>query len=433
MKLSTSYNIETIIAPLDVQISEAIMNFQENASNISQHVFQVCGRAVSASELHQLPLGRPAIRLGKRAADLNPSTASISNHNRQYSAPIVTPHHPTAGLTLSGHLRAAAAKEGLVPRASLLPDDLAQIGQKSPMLIDEIKAYMLSTKNFWPSLPNAVCTSNYTLGSNATNSAISARRQQVNSNCFQEPFGLSDINSDLRYRVEIHQLVLKLDFVRSRIDDALAGVEIDWSSNLDQARQTIVAPNLHLNGRLPLSTTTTTTTTSTTSEPIGDESEEDDDSIESGSGDDLNVDSEYSPTEFDNDSESIDDTETDGTTDVADSDHDTNEQNSEISGEESAPSSPVSQNNGDELASSPQPTLDNQDNTIDQIIQTNSLDTQLNLITPPNQAGAQKSGQTSNKLVIDIESNLLFTSTCVMSVALLIVTNFNHILTQQRP
>ena len=37
-RLKTSFNIEHIVSPIHIQISDAIMNFQENGRTISQRV-----------------------------------------------------------------------------------------------------------------------------------------------------------------------------------------------------------------------------------------------------------------------------------------------------------------------------------------------------------------------------------------------------------
>lgn len=45
-RLLSSFNIEMVVEPIDLKISEAIMNFQENSVDISQRVFLGCGKPV---------------------------------------------------------------------------------------------------------------------------------------------------------------------------------------------------------------------------------------------------------------------------------------------------------------------------------------------------------------------------------------------------
>ena len=42
-RLTGTFNIESIITPLDIKISDAIMNFQDSGFKITQRVFDGCG------------------------------------------------------------------------------------------------------------------------------------------------------------------------------------------------------------------------------------------------------------------------------------------------------------------------------------------------------------------------------------------------------
>ena len=43
-RLGRAFNVETIILPLDINISDAIMSFQESGFQITQKVFDACGK-----------------------------------------------------------------------------------------------------------------------------------------------------------------------------------------------------------------------------------------------------------------------------------------------------------------------------------------------------------------------------------------------------
>lgn len=45
-RLLGPFNIEMLVRPINLKISEAIMNFQENSHDVSQRVFTGCGRPV---------------------------------------------------------------------------------------------------------------------------------------------------------------------------------------------------------------------------------------------------------------------------------------------------------------------------------------------------------------------------------------------------
>ncbi|GLD52375.1 glypican-6-like isoform X2 [Lates japonicus] len=43
-RLEGPFNIESVMEPIDVKISEAIMNMQDNSAQVSYRVFQGCGQ-----------------------------------------------------------------------------------------------------------------------------------------------------------------------------------------------------------------------------------------------------------------------------------------------------------------------------------------------------------------------------------------------------
>jgi hypothetical protein len=43
-RLLGPFNIEVVVEPINIKISEAIMNFQENGNQVSEKVFAGCGR-----------------------------------------------------------------------------------------------------------------------------------------------------------------------------------------------------------------------------------------------------------------------------------------------------------------------------------------------------------------------------------------------------
>ncbi|ELK11045.1 Glypican-6 [Pteropus alecto] len=58
-RLEGPFNIELVMDPIDVKISEAIMNMQENSMQVSAKVFQGCGQ----------PKPAPALRSARSAPE----------------------------------------------------------------------------------------------------------------------------------------------------------------------------------------------------------------------------------------------------------------------------------------------------------------------------------------------------------------------------
>lgn len=416
-KLGNNYNIETIIAPLDVQISEAIMNFQENAANISNQVFEYCGKPPTEPQL--APLKPMTNRLAKRATQLITARQYLSppsNHAQTqvlntHSSPAIsipnnrkpTPpndnyrgyhQYTSQASTLAGHLK-LASRDGSHGGSSIYHDDLTPFTQKSPILIDEIKNYMLSTKNFWSLFPTAVCTSNLTLGSNAS----SSMRKQFSNNCFTEQLSMSDINSDLRYRLEFNKLVGDLDSMRAKIEQALTGEEIDWEAH---SRQTISISNTNDKSpnnmivRPPYPSIVTSTTTTTSSPDIFPENPDIDTS------DDYDNDDEF------------------GSGSTGPSEDDDPENTTTEDAEYADPTEPST-------TSTDIPDLEPEFGKDVSLPIDNNIDTSL--ITTPD---AQKSSQSSNKLVIGTESIALLASLIIVAIFIVTCLSFEMRISEQK-
>lgn len=341
------------------------MNFQEGAGNITKSVFTACG----TPKLQQETDAPVSSRLRRSSPD---ATSTVVRHSP--SRIVVAPLKPTLpSMNLGGQLRGI---NGLGPVASILKDDFKRKKSKSPQLIDEVKSFMLSTKNFWSSLPRGVCSSNNTLGL-----FINYTKQPGPNKfaCFQDQFSNTDVNSDLRYRAELQQQINRLDRVRSTIIQALNGVEIDWTSDADQ-RPTMVTPDFD-NARTQSTISSMAITPTTDALENRDEEEDDDSSIvEHGSGEEI-----------------------DEIPDDADTDEETFEVTDEPTSTESIATESIAT---DEANTTPSPANDlsnpsipNMDNTLDNNPLNANDDAQLNLITPPDQLGVHRSSQTSNRLI----------------------------------
>lgn len=402
-KMTTTYNIETIIAPLSLHLSEAIMTFQENGKNISDHLFNTCGKPVISEPLHSSTLkptgisgAQPVRRLVERAANLGPAPAIVSRHNQHISGV-----NQQLGPPQGSHWK-VSHKDILSAGAPL--DDLTQIGQTSPVIIDEIRNYMLSIKYFWHNLPKAVCTHNQTLSANVS-------KIKLTSDCFQDKFTIHDVNSDIRYRNEMQRHINRLEGMKSRIDSAINGVEIDWSMGQPGS----INPGMNNNPIIKPSSLSTTTTTTTTVAPglIEDDEECEEGDSECGeitefSGDGKNDESATNDDlSIDPDTVTEDPEDTDDPRDTSTSDDTTNEDFSEETPTTGYPD--------------PDSEIDRPTTPQDKVI--TNYDITNNWIDSPNQPGAQtKSSQTSSKLVIDERSHLLFASLIIS--ALSFVTHF---------
>lgn len=437
LKLSTSYNIETIIEPLDVQISEAIMNFQENAPNITERVYKICGgpSPPESSSLHGLlhhtqssssassrqAARFPPNRLARRSA--NPINMAV-DYNRRGQQHLTPPQArataPTTSTMLHDNRYKLAGFDSLAQELShrTMDQNLLRAEQKSSILIDEIKKFAASSKVFWSLLPNSVCTSVLGSATNQTTTIGGVGPYKKQTNCYSEHFSVTDINSDIRYRTEILKQANYLDVVRSKIEDALSGVEVIWAPGQQQQQDLQVQANRGVGveisaagGRArplsPMSFSPPTTAAAAAAAPSSDLSTVDDnepgdpETFDAGSGEYENC-TEEDPESCEHESHDTEETESSAGEDETNS--------STSSYMDAPPTTPDSiEQNNNHINQEPSQTGD-------------SDDPALVLITAPNQiAGFQKSSQISYKLVINFESQLLLS--LITFVALLFVTN----------
>uniref|UniRef100_A0A8C9DHF9 Glypican-4 n=1 Tax=Prolemur simus TaxID=1328070 RepID=A0A8C9DHF9_PROSS len=108
-RLEGPFNIESVMDPIDVKISDAIMNMQDNSVQVSQKVFQGCGPPKPATA-------------GRISRDV--SEIAFSARFR--------PHHPEERPTTAA-------------------------GTSLDRLVTDVKEKLKQAKKFWSSLPSNVC------------------------------------------------------------------------------------------------------------------------------------------------------------------------------------------------------------------------------------------------------------------------------------
>lgn len=176
-RLETSFNIESVVGPLDIKISEAIMNFQENGITVSKRLYSFCGKP----------------KRGKRLAINRKPTSDTSS-------------------TL---------------------DNRSPTASKSPLdnFLDSTKKQLKKMKDFWHRLPETVCN----------NSVIPATMDgsaEINNKpCWSQEDGsmqpLTDKGSEMIEKVDfINSQRALLRNVNSKLDAAFRGSDIPEDEDL---------------------------------------------------------------------------------------------------------------------------------------------------------------------------------------------------------
>ncbi|XP_071159085.1 glypican-6-like [Mytilus edulis] len=167
IRLEGPFNIESVVDPIDVKISDAIMILQENSITVRDQIFEGCGKPRTQSS---------GVR-GKRSADNSTVGTPTQDHHGQ---PPITPVRQADGPQenpFGGKLNFGAGE--VVPETGDAaekknPYDQHFVGQYKPpggknvkpttaagtsldRLVRDIKDKVKAAKDFWIQLPYSVC------------------------------------------------------------------------------------------------------------------------------------------------------------------------------------------------------------------------------------------------------------------------------------
>uniref|UniRef100_A0A674N5F6 Glypican 6b n=1 Tax=Takifugu rubripes TaxID=31033 RepID=A0A674N5F6_TAKRU len=118
-RLEGPFNIESVMEPIDVKISEAIMNMQDNSAEVSYRVFQGCGQP--------------------KPAGMTRSTRGVSDVFNARFRPYSPEERPTTA--------AGTSLDRLVRKQS----------QRGCFQVIDIKEKLKMSKKFWSNLPDVLC------------------------------------------------------------------------------------------------------------------------------------------------------------------------------------------------------------------------------------------------------------------------------------
>ncbi|XP_036380800.1 glypican-4-like [Megalops cyprinoides] len=180
-RLEGPFNFESVMDPIDVKISDAIMNMQENSMQVSQKVFQGCGQPKPA------PVGR--------------SRRSIKDQS--YTGRF-RPYSPDARPTTAA-------------------------GTSLDRLVTDVKKRLKQAKKFWSTLPELVCTGEWAApGDECWNGTAKSRYESVvMGNGLANQVSNPDVEVDVtKPDMTIRRQIAVLKEMTSRLKAAHSGNDI---------------------------------------------------------------------------------------------------------------------------------------------------------------------------------------------------------------
>lgn len=188
-RLEGPFNIESVVDPIDVKISEAIMNLQEHSESVSSKVFSGCG---------QPPMG------GRRKRDNNYN--DLMKFSKRVQQPQARPT-TAAGTNLYN-------------------------------LVKDIKKKIDIARNFWNNLPQAVCNqlaAPLKDEDNCWNGLSVAKYQpEVMGDGLYNQNRNPEVEVDVsRQNFIISQQLLQLKMITSKLRAAYNGLDVEWIDTED--------------------------------------------------------------------------------------------------------------------------------------------------------------------------------------------------------
>ncbi|XP_035218855.1 glypican-6-like [Stegodyphus dumicola] len=190
-RLESSFNIESVVDPIDIKISDAIMNFQENGQTVSQELFKHCGKPRLGKRDARHELNFETLKFGHRENAVRPTTAAGTSIDR---------------------------------------------------LVQSIKKKIKKTRNFWVQLSKIMCTNPQVAGQTKTLPVDDCwnglDRAKYDADLMGEGLMNQTKNPEVSFDVSrqnslINQQILTLKLITTKLTHAYNGLDVEWQDSSD--------------------------------------------------------------------------------------------------------------------------------------------------------------------------------------------------------
>ncbi|KAK6633201.1 hypothetical protein RUM44_003802 [Polyplax serrata] len=190
-RLLGPFNIEMVVEPINIKISEAIMNFQENSHEVSEKVFSGCGR----------------LHLGGRGRR---ETREIELETYEFT------------------------KEDFKPQQSQQQPTLEK-------LIRDIKQKAKDSKSFWSNLPYHICNDDKIAVTSRdapcwNGTAVGRYNRKVTGNGLNNQQSNPEVHVDTtRPKSILNEQIYNLRILTNKLNNAYDGLDVDWIDSEDSS------------------------------------------------------------------------------------------------------------------------------------------------------------------------------------------------------
>lgn len=168
-RLLGPFNIVVVVEPINIKISEAIMNFQETGQDISNQVFQGCGRPVLGRRRRSIQLLNESKRYNERKSTfLRSASNEIIKMNTTFSSRRVTRsveeskelrfvEVPSSDQIAQQNVKSKKKNKKKSSLKKEFEDDEFSREPVLNKLVKDIKQKVKDSKKFWYNLPYQIC------------------------------------------------------------------------------------------------------------------------------------------------------------------------------------------------------------------------------------------------------------------------------------
>ncbi|XP_077093603.1 glypican-6b [Siphateles boraxobius] len=191
-RLEGPFNMESVMEPIDVKISEAIMNMQENSMQISYQVFQGCGQ---------------------------PNPSGMSRSSRSVPNMFIFSPDSTEDLTHLTH-------------SHTHPEDLPT-GSRLQRLVTDIKEKLMRFRKFWSSLPESICQEEHVATVENENCWNGLEQGRFDPEVQKDVWVLQENNThSSRPDIVVRQQIMALRLMSSKLKNAYHGTDLHFQDSI---------------------------------------------------------------------------------------------------------------------------------------------------------------------------------------------------------
>ncbi|XP_063992834.1 glypican-6 [Diachasmimorpha longicaudata] len=186
-RLLGPFNIEMLVRPINLKISEAIMNFQENSQDVSQRVFSGCGRPV----------------LGRKRRRRHVSRRDVDTESSNFDQEVID------------------------------DDDRSSTAVMLDKLVKEIKQRVRDSKQFWIYLPYQLCNEGLVVPPSNTKECWNGTHVDKYLYPVSSDGATQTLNPEVRSSgprpAIVKDQVSALTTITTRLRSAFNGQDVDWA------------------------------------------------------------------------------------------------------------------------------------------------------------------------------------------------------------